>query len=198
MPMKLVLASKSPYRKQLLKQAGIAFDAEAANFDESRFKEDHPNLSPQELCLKLAEGKALSLSDKYPDSLIIGSDQLVELEGKILGKPRTSEKAFEQLSTMSGKVHFLHTSIALLMPNQKPYLSLNTSEIEFKKLSSSDITSYLERDEPFDCAGSYKIEKAGLLLVNSLRTTDPSAIQGLSLVDLSLGLRHFGVSSFEI
>lgn len=181
-----------------MEQAGLLFKAEATTFDEDEFKKKHPGLSPRELCLKLAEAKALSLSDKCPDSLIIGSDQLVELDGKILGKPGSFKKAFEQLSLMSGKTHFLHTSIAVLKSDHKPYLNLNTSKIELKELSSEEITRYLERDTPFDCAGSYKIEKAGLLLVNSLQTTDPSAIQGLSLIDLSNGLRHFGVSSFEI
>lgn len=195
--MNLILASKSPYRKALLEQAGFTFLVERSPFDEERFKKDHPDLSPKDLCLRLAEGKAYALESLRPNDFILGSDQLIELDDQILGQPGNHKKASEQLELLSGRTHQLHTSLALLAPNKKIYTTVRTTSVKMRTLSHEDIEAYLKRDEPFDCAGSYKMERAGLMLAESVDGGDPSAIQGLSLIDLATALRHFGRNPTE-
>jgi len=195
--MNLILASQSPYRRALLEQAGLTFQVFPPPFEEEKFRDTHQKLSPKDLCQELSLQKALSVHQIKPGNFIIGSDQLIEIDHKILGKPGGLKKAHEQLSVLSGRRHFLHTSLTLIAPNKKTFSTLRTTVVKLQSLTHEEIDAYLHVDHPFDCAGSYKMERAGLLLADSIECSDPSAIQGLSLIDLVKGFKHFGRSPFE-
>lgn len=184
---KIVLASQSPYRKQLLQRLGVDFTTTHPLVDEDEVKENISN--PVELVQELSKLKARSVSKLFHDHLIIGSDQLVSFESKILGKPLTKENAFEQLRAMSGKTHSLLTSVTLI--NEKDeYTFLNETKLTMKHLSDSFIQEYIEKDRPLDCAGSYKIERAGISLFDSIDCADFTAITGLPLIELSKYLQE--------
>ena len=167
----LILASKSPYRKQLLEKLGVSFKCVDSGFDETPLKK--LNIEFIELSQKLAKAKALSVLTNFPDSIIIGSDQVCCLDKMRLSKAGTKEKAIEQLSLLSGRTHYLHTSYCLL------------SETQIKK--------YVDQDNPIDCAGSYKLEEHGISLMESVKTSDHTAIIGLPLIGLSKDLAEFGI-----
>lgn len=184
--MKIILASQSPYRKKQLEDLGLKFKAVRPLFDEDTLK--NTGLSPRVLAKKLAIAKARSLSQLYPNDVIIGADQLVAFKNKILGKPGSFKKAFAQLKSMSGQKHELVTAVAVHY-NGRTVTKLVTAKIEMRRLSDNEIRSYLMIDRPYDCAGSYKFEKAGLSLVKRLHVTDPSSLIGLPLISLTEILR---------
>ncbi|HAG90497.1 MAG TPA: septum formation inhibitor Maf, partial [Bdellovibrionales bacterium] len=182
----------------LLEQAGFQFEVIKSSFDEDAYKTSHTDLSPRDLCLEMAQGKAQFGMIPSPEAaFVIGSDQLIELENEILGKPGTFENAKAQLQKLSGKSHWLHTSLCLMSPEKELFKKLCSTKITLRPLNFSEIEAYLNQDQPLNCAGSYKMECAGLLLASDIQGSDPSAIQGLSLMDLSHGLQHFGYSPFD-
>jgi septum formation protein len=183
----LILASTSPYRKALLAKLGHVFQTEAPKFDEEQHKSN--NLAPLELAKFLARGKALSVAT--PHAGVIGSDQLIAIEGKILGKPKDFLNAKAQLQLMSGKTHELITAVAFHF-QQKITEFHDITRIQLRTLTDQEIENYLKLDEPFDCAGSYKMEENGLRLVQKIDCQDFSAIQGLPLVLLHQTLRQNG------
>ncbi len=183
----LILASTSPYRKIQLESLMIPFACEKPICDEDSFKNLEPN--PLKLAVLLAQKKAASLNSE--NRVIIGGDQLVNLNGKVLGKPGTLEKAFEQLKEMQNQVHQLITAVCVMSGDQAIEFH-NVTEIKLKMLSDKQIQSYLSKDAPWDCAGSYKIEKHGMALIESLETNDFTAIQGLPLLQLSKVLHNLG------
>lgn len=183
----LILASTSPYRRELLERLGVPFETRKPLIDEE--KEKDPSLSPRALAEHLAFLKAKSL--KGPGLCVIGGDQLVAFEGQILGKPGTREKAIAQLMMMAGKQHELVTAICLFDGDRAiPHTDL--TRITFKKLTREQIEKIVDLDQPFDCAGSYKIEKHGIALVEKIETEDFTAIQGLPLLALSRMLESCG------
>lgn len=186
---KLVLASTSPYRKELLTRLGVPFNAEKPLIDEE--KEKDPSLSPRALAEHLARLKAQSL--KGPGRVVIGGDQLVQFQGKILGKPHTREKAIEQLFRMQGQTHELVTAICVFDGDEAhPFTDI--TRVQMKELSRDQIARYVDLDQPLDCAGSYKIEKHGMMLFEKIESQDFSAIQGLPLLALSHILQKLGFS----
>lgn len=187
----LILGSTSPYRKELLAKLQIPFSVSKPLIDEE--KEKDPRLTPLELAQHLAKLKAQSL--RQDQALIIGGDQLVELDQKIFGKPHTAEGAQKQLQMMQGQTHHLITAVHLAAP-ERDYAFVNITKLKMKSLSPEQIQKYILLDSPFDCAGSYKIEKNGLALMESIETSDFSAIQGLPLLELSQALTQFGIHSF--
>lgn len=192
----LILASQSPYRRAQLTQFGVSFRAETPRVDEEELKARGPK-DLSELTRFLATEKAKSLSQDFPDAVILGSDQVADLEGRRLDKPGSRDGAIAQLKMMSGRTHRLITSLALLYKGNLLMFTDITS-IELKVLSEAQIAAYVDQDRPFDCAGSYKIEKAGLALVKSLQSSDPSAIQGLPLLSLARGLDELGFSLTDL
>ena len=190
--MQIVLASQSPYRRAQLEQFGLRFQFERPAIDEDALKLEGPR-DLTELTRFLALRKALSLRDKYPSALIIGSDQLVECEGRRLDKPGSKENAVKQMKMLSNKSHRLLTSIALVHKDQELIYTDRTT-LWLRDLEDELIESYLDKDEPFDCAGSYKIERAGMALIAKMETEDPSAIQGLPLLSLVRGIEALGLS----
>lgn len=184
----LILGSTSKYRKELLSRLAYSFTAMAPLIDED--KEKDPKLSPKELAEKLAFMKAESL--KNPDRVVIGGDQLVSFEGQILGKAHTKENAVKQLMAMQGKTHELITAICVF-DGIKAIPYTNITRMTMRKLSQSQLEHYVELDEPTDCAGSYKIEKHGIMLFDKIETDDFTAIQGLPLIALNKILEDIGL-----
>ena len=195
MKKKVILASTSPYRKELIDKLGISFSALKPDIDEDILKEQllRQKITGSQFSEKLALAKANSL--KNPRSLIIGGDQIVWFKKQILGKPHTATQAFKQLKAMTGQKHQLITSMAVVTP-QKTYQINHITELWMKKLSDKEIKNYIKRDSPLDCAGSYKIEKSGLILFDKIKTDDFSAIQGVPLIWLSQILKKEGYDLF--
>lgn len=187
----IVLASTSPYRKELLLKLGLPFTAERPGFDEDSAKLDAKiqSLPAKQLCLFLGQEKAKSLAKN--DNCVIGGDQMLVLDGMILGKPGTKDKAFSQLQKMQGRSHELLTSVSVYHHLQ-PQSFVNITRMQMAPLSDTQIRDYLELDQPLDCAGSYKIEKHGIALFEKIETEDFTAIQGLPLLQLGQILRKLG------
>jgi septum formation protein len=188
---KIILASSSPYRQQLLRQLQLSFLTAAPNFIE----DIDPNVAPALLVRHLALGKAQSLTEVHPDALIIGSDQLfVDQRGRPVGKGGTMEKAFQQLRQMAGKTHCFYTGLALLDSRtgtvQTDYA---TFSVTFRALSNDQIYNYLQREKPFDCAGSFKIEGLGIALIEKMAGEDYNALIGLPLIKLVSMLEIAGI-----
>jgi septum formation protein len=183
--MQIVLASQSPYRKAQLENFGLSFQALRPKVNEDELKEQGPD-DLVELTRYLAHQKAMSLRDEFPAALILGSDQMVEFHGKRLDKPGSSKAAKAQLQLLQNDTHRLLTSLTLATADRVLTYTDITS-IRMRSLDDALIDAYLNLDQPFDCAGSYKIEKAGLALVAELDSADPSAIQGLPLLSLVKG-----------
>lgn len=188
--MKLVLASSSKYRHELLSRLNIPFEAQSPAINEDDFKKF--KLTPPALAQFLAFKKAESLV--APQTWIIGSDQLGHLEGEFLEKPHTAENAFKQLRFMSGKTIELITAVCLINEKEKIEFT-DTTRLTLHPLSDEQIKRYIEADQPLDCAGSFKIEKLGIALFSKIECQDFTAIQGLPLLWLSQQLRKLGFTT---
>lgn len=187
---KIVLASTSIYRQAQLKTLGIPFIAEKPLIDEE--KEKDLSLNPKDLALKLSFLKAQSLAK--PHQITIGGDQLVSFENQILGKPGSIENAIQQITKMQNQTHELITALTIFDGPDNFKQVLNITKMKLKKLSSEQIKKYIELDNPVDCAGSYKIEKHGVQIMEAIETSDFTAIQGLPLLELSKVLAQMGIA----
>jgi len=192
---KLILASTSPYRKILLSRLGIPFVTAKPQCDEELLKSQFQG-TPQELSEFLSLEKAKSISSE-PGACVIGGDQILLFKGEILGKPQNHEKAFEMLSQLQGHQHTLLTSMAILPFDKPPVLVSHKTQLSMKKLTQEQIENYLKLDLPYDCAGSYKIEKHGIGLFNQIITDDFTGIEGLPLLQLSQILSNLGIEGFH-
>ena len=191
--MDLILASTSPYRRALLQRLGVAFQWADPKVDE---RKDAPALeSPRGLAERLALLKAKSVAAREPQSVVIGGDQVACLDAQVLHKPGSFEKAKEQLSRLSGREHQLITAMVVISPEKEPWLHVNTAYLTLRNLTAQQIERYLRRDQPFDCAGSYKIEEGGIALMQSIRCDDPTAIQGLPLMALAVYLNNLNFAT---
>lgn len=176
----LILASTSKYRQELLARLAYRFIAQPPLIDEENEKD--PTLTPRALAEHLAFKKAESLNQ--PNNVVIGGDQLIAFEGRILGKAHTSENAVEQLRSMQGKKHELITAICVF-DGLQAHLHTDITTMTMKSLSLAQIERYVKRDQATDCAGSYKIEKHGIMLFDKIESQDFTAIQGLPLIALN-------------
>ena len=188
---KLILASKSPYKKELLMRLGIHFDTVDADIDEAKYKENLNNI--QEVAEKLAIEKALAVQRQFQDAVIIGADQICFFEGRILSKTNNVNKSFEQLMKMQGKEHELYTSYAIVKENSSIVKTILT-KLQMRNLNEKQIKNYLREDNPIDCAGSYKLELKGVSLFRIIETSDQTAIVGLPLISLGNDLNKMGFS----
>lgn len=178
---RLILASSSAYRKQLLQKVCPTFDCFNPDIDESPKHGE----TPEQLVLRLAEQKALAGQTLFPKHLIIGSDQVCCINGEIVGKPGNHQKAVEQLKAASGQVITFYTGLALYNSDTQQMQSLaDTFEVGFRELSDSLIEHYLNVEQPYNCAGSFKSEGAGIVLFKHLRGDDPNTLIGLPLIKL--------------
>lgn len=188
-PPPLVLASTSPYRKALLEQLGLAFDCVAPLFDEDSLKDT--GLAPETLVVHLAREKALSIANSQPHAVVLGSDQMAVAQGQVLGKPGSREAAMGQLTKLSGQTHELLTAVALCHDGDVLEF-MDRTRLTMRELSTEQIGRYVDVDEPWDCAGSYKIESRGISLFEKIETQDYTAIQGLPLIALTTHLLRLG------
>lgn len=186
----VVLASSSPYRQQLLKQLLDRFECCRPDVDEDVVKT--AGLPPAETASELARRKAAAVAERYPDRVVIGSDQLVDLEGRMLGKPGTAELARSQLALLSGRPHRLLTAVCVRGPLRTVEF-LDVTTLWMRNLTMGEITACVERDQPLDCAGSYRIEGRSISLFERIDCSDQSAIMGLPLLKLAAVLRDMGV-----
>ena len=186
----LVLASTSPYRRALLEQAGVPFEVASPIFEE-----DHGlPLAPEDMVRAFAIGKAESLSKHFPTSLIIGSDQVAEIDGSVLTKPHRFERAVEQLMALAGKTHRLLTAVAVHSPETgQTFDELVVHQMRMRELTRPLAEGYVRADQPLSCAGSYKIESTGLLLFEEMRGVDHSGIIGLPLTAVARLVGRHGV-----
>lgn len=177
----IVLASSSPYRRQLLERLRFNFIATSPDVDETPLK----NESPLELTKRLSISKAKALASQYPDHLIIGSDEVACCEGKIMGKPHQFDRAFEQLKSVSGKTVTFYTGLALFN-SQTQALQVDSIpfHVHFRELSDVAITRYLDIEKPFNCAGSIKAEGLGICFFRAMEGDDITSLMGLPLIRL--------------
>jgi septum formation protein len=177
----LVLASTSPFRRALLARLGLPFTTEAPAVDEHR----RPDEPPQVLVLRLAEAKAAAVAQRCPAALIIGSDQVACIDGHILGKPGNRERATAQLEQASGRTLVFQTGLCLLNAvTGRTQTLVEPFHVHFHRLSRQRIEAYLDLEQPYDCAGSFKSEGLGIALCARLEGDDPSALIGLPLIRL--------------
>jgi septum formation protein len=177
----LVLASTSPYRRELLSRLQLEFEVVSPGIEESAL----PGEAPATTALRLAEAKARAATARYPRALIIGSDQVAELDGTRLEKPGAHDVAVRQLEELSGRVALFHTAVALLNANSGTlHTRVALSRVTFRQLSATQIEHYLRREQPYDCAGSAKSEGLGIALLRSIEGDDPTALIGLPLIAL--------------
>jgi septum formation protein len=178
---KLVLASTSPYRRELLGRLGIPFETSSPNIDETVL----PGETPEQLVKRLAESKARAVAYDFPNALVIGSDQVAVLDNNILGKPGNHEKALLQLSNASGrKVDFVTGLCLLNTKTDSCQVMAEIFSVIFRKLAAEQIEYYLQHEKPYDCAGSFKSEGLGISLFEKMEGDDPNSLIGLPLIRL--------------
>ena len=186
----LVLASTSPYRKELLQRLGLEFTTAAPNVDESR----RPSEVPEQLVRRLAEEKARAVATQFPDALIIGSDQVAVIGTEILTKPGTHENAVAQLQRCSGQTVTFLTGLCLFNARSgKAQIEVVPFRVHFRALNAAQIENYLRRERPYNCAGSFKSEGLGIALFDRLEGDDPATLIGLPLIRLTRMLEMEGM-----
>lgn len=190
MKKKIVLASTSPYRAELLRRLRIDFVAARPDADET----PHVGEMPSQTALRLSIAKARSIASRFPDSLIIGSDQVADLAGQPIGKPGTLAMAREQLRDMRGRTLVFHSGLALVDSASGETLSaLVPTTVRFRDYTDYEIERYLELEPALDCAGSAKSEGLGIALIAAMQSDDPTALVGLPLIALTDMLQKQGV-----
>lgn len=188
---RLILGSTSRYRRELLQRLGLPFEVVAPDVDESPKPQEHPN----ELALRLALTKAQAVAAMCDDDVIvIGSDQVADLAGQLLGKPGNHANAVAQLLSMRGKLVIFHTAAAVVRPRTGFQQSvLSEVRVQMGHYSDQDIDTYLRLEQPYDCAGSAKSEGLGLVLLDRIDSSDPTALIGLPLIPTTQLIRQAGL-----
>jgi MAF protein len=189
--MKLILGSTSPFRKELLQKLGLSFAVDSPDIDETMLTGEQPGEFVQRLALE----KAQAVAARHENALIIGSDQVACIGSNILGKPGTRDRAIEQLTEASGKHVSFYTGLCLLnSASKESQVVCEPFHVHFRKLSREQIERYLDAEEPYNCAGSFKSEGLGISLFERLEGDDPNALIGLPLIRLIAMLEQEGVS----
>ncbi len=189
-PPPLILASTSRYRRELLLRLNLPFDVVAPDVDESPL----PGERPAHLAQRLAMAKAQTVSIQYPNAIVIGSDQVADLEGEPIGKPGTHKNAVLQLQRMRGKRVIFQTAVAVVHANGGYAKGLLASVgVSFRNLTEAEIEHYLRLEQPYDCAGSAKCETLGIALLEAIDSDDPTALVGLPLIRTCQLLREAGL-----
>lgn len=187
----IVLASTSPFRRELLLRLQLRFELVAPNVDESPLAGETPAATAE----RLSVAKARAAAERYPEGLIIGSDQVAHMGDVRFGKPVTRENAMAQLRSMSGKTVIFHTGLCLLNARSgRLHVRGVPTEVRFRELSDDEILRYLDKEDALNCAGSARSEGLGISLLESLRGDDPNALVGLPLIALCEMLRAEGIS----
>ncbi|MEM7027524.1 MAG: Maf family nucleotide pyrophosphatase [Pseudomonadota bacterium] len=190
MIIKLILASSSTYRKALMTRLNVEFSTISPDIDESEINGENA----REMAIRLAFDKASVIANQSANSIIIGADQTVNCDGRILGKPGNFEIAKTQLRNMSGKEVIFYTSLCVINTETKLcQQELEQYIVSFRELDADEISRYLHADKPFNCAGSFKSESLGISLLDKMKGDDPTALVGLPLIKLSKMLRNTGL-----
>ena len=189
--MDLILASTSPYRKILVERLGVPFRCLDPRVDEDPFKTSITD--PRTLAEALALAKARAVAARHPAAVIIGGDQVVALDGAVLGKPGTNERARAQLRALAGRTHELITAMAVVAPG-RIYRETAIAVLSLRPLTTEAIERYVAADHPTDCAGSYKLEARGITLFDRIEAADHSAITGIPLIALTSILTQLGLA----
>lgn len=190
MGLPLILASTSAYRKELLSRLGIEFSGKASGFNEESFKKK--GLHPRELSRILSHHKGQDVHKKMPQSIVLSGDQVLDFEGEVLGKPGNPKKAIEQLSLLQGNEHSLHTSYTLFIPHEPALERTVSARLKMRRLKEEEIKRYVDKDDPLNCCGSYKLESLGVTLFERIECADHTSIVGLPLMLLAHDLRKLG------
>ncbi len=186
----LVLGSTSVYRRELLQRLGLAFTTDKPEVDET----PRPGEAPSALAQRLALAKAQAVAARHPQAIVIGSDQVANLNGQPLGKPGTHERAVTQLRAMSGQTVVFHTALAVVHADTGLLLQdMADVRVQFRDLSDAEIERYLRAERPYDCAGAAKSEGLGIALLARIDNDDPSALIGLPLIRTCAMLRQAGL-----
>ncbi|MBE1275785.1 Maf family protein [Enterovibrio baiacu] len=187
----VVLGSGSKYRQMVLEKLGIPFLTHSPDIDETPYEQE----DPVDLVKRLSESKAKACAIDHPNALIIGSDQICVIDGKILGKPHTEERAFEQLKAASGKHITFYTGLSLYnSATGNVQTDVEPFHVHFRTLTEPEIRNYVRRELPLDCAGSFKCEGLGIALFEKLDGRDPNTLIGLPLIRLREMLEQEGVN----
>ncbi len=187
---KLILGSTSPYRRQLLERLRIAFEVVAPEVDETPW----PSETPKQTACRLAMAKARAVATRFPAYVVIGSDQVAELDGQALGKPGNHARALSQLQQMRGKAVTFQTAVAVVCQETGfAQVDLAQVKVKFREFSDAEIETYLQLEQPYDCAGSAKSEGLGIALLESIDNDDPSALIGLPLIRTCRMIRAAGI-----
>lgn len=188
---RLVLGSTSRYRAELLRRLHVRFEQHAPGTDESA----QPDEAPSERARRLAQAKARAAAMGMTDALVIGSDQVAELDGAVLDKPGDDATARAQLMASSGRTVRFHTALCLIDTRDgSEQIHLDVTHVRFRQLDEAEIARYVEHEQPLDCAGSFKVEGLGIALFAAVETHDPSALIGLPLIALAAMLRDRGLA----
>jgi septum formation protein len=189
-PPPLILASTSRYRRELLSRLRLPFEVLSPEVDESAL----PDEVPASLAQRLALAKARAVARRRPEAVVIGSDQVADLDGQALGKPGTHERAVQQLRHMRGHRVLFHTAVAVVRAATGfESTALNSVAVSFRMLRDDEIEFYLRTEQPYDCAGSAKCETLGISLLSAIESDDPTALVGLPLIRTSELLRQAGI-----
>jgi septum formation protein len=194
---RLVLASSSKYRKELLSRLHVPFEVLVPSIDET----PHPGEEPEATALRLAQQKAAAVAAQMPDALVIGSDQVATLDGEQIGKPGSHANALKQLQKMRGRRVIFHTALCLwdgrtAGAKQAPQLDNVQTFVTFRDLPDHELDAYLRIEQPYDCAGSAKNEGLGIAIIEKIESADPTALTGLPLIALTTMLRRTGFPFF--
>jgi MAF protein len=190
----LVLASSSPFRRTLLERIGIPFTTASPDVDETRL----PHEPPQSLVTRLAEAKSRAVADAHPQALVIGSDQVACIDDTVLGKPGNRERAIEQLTLASGRAVAFYTGLCVLnTASGRLQTCCEPFHAHFRTLSRNRIEGYVDRERPFNCAGSFRSEGLGIALFERLEGDDPNALVGLPLIRLIAMLEAEGINPLQ-
>ena len=196
MPPRLILASSSRYRRELLSRLQLPFEVDVPDLDE----QPAPGESPQQTALRLAREKAAVVAARHPGTLVIGSDQVATLDGRQIGKPGTHARALAQLQSMRGREVVFHTALCLhdgRLPDQAVIRCVDVETVvRFRDLPDAALDAYLRIEQPYDCAGSAKNEGLGIALIAACHASDPTALTGLPLIALCGMLHEAGVEFF--
>ena len=186
----LILASTSRYRRELLERLRLPFEVHGPEVDETPRQGE----APFALAERLAMAKAVAVAQRAPAAVVIGSDQVAELDGLAIGKPGSHDRATQQLRAMSGRSVLFHTAVAVV--RQGTGFSRSTRvpvTVRFRRLEETEIERYLRLERPYDCAGSAKCETLGIALLEAIESTDPTALVGLPLIETCRLLREAGL-----
>jgi len=190
----LILGSSSPFRAEILAKIGLPFITASPDIDESQLEGE----TPEQLVKRLSEKKALAIAIKHPASLIIGSDQVAVLDGQVLGKPGDHQNAVKQLTASAGKTVKFLTGLALYNSQTNHMQSLvEPFEVSFKTITAKQIEFYLQQEQPYQCAGSFKSEGFGISLFSKLSGDDPNSLIGLPLIKLIQLLAAEGIDTLQ-